>query len=181
MPLLLLLGACAAIPAARVALPQPRLAPASLAMDVSPGQRLRLSTGGDERAPAVIDAQLDVDAQALRLAGFSFGRRVLMLVWDGVRLDEQRDARWPAQVAAASVLRDIQFVYAPLAELQAAMPPRWRVSESGGRRELRYRGMPAIVIDYATMPRWRGAVHLDNRLEGYRLDIETADASVEAE
>ena len=61
--------------------------------------------------------------------------------------------------------------------LQAALPEHWRVVDRGNERELRHGRTSAIRIRYATMPPWDGAVRLDNRVEGYRLDIDTvADA-----
>ncbi len=179
--LLILLSGCAGVRPTAIILPQPRLAPVAMAMDVSLNQRLRFTRSDDTRETMVIDAQLDVDGNVLRLAGFALGRRVLMLVWDGAHLDEQRDRQWPEQVAATQILRDIQYVYAPHEALQSALPEDWRVDERGARRLLRFRDTTAIVIDYATMPRWHGAVRIDNRFEGYRLDIESTTADLDSE
>ncbi|MBK6727637.1 MAG: DUF3261 domain-containing protein [Xanthomonadales bacterium] len=170
--LLLALGACASLPRQRVLLPEPRLAPAAMAMDASLVQRLQF-TRGDGRTE-VLEAQLEVDAVGLRLAAFALGRRVLWLDWDGARLDEQRAPQLPESVSAAPFLRDLQFAFAPAPTLQAALPPGWQLREDGQRRELWHGGASAMVIAYATMPRWQGTVTLDNRIEGYRLRIETA-------
>lgn len=167
-----LLAACAHAPATPPALPQPRLAPAALALDVSLSQRLRFvheRAGVDE----TLDAQLEIDADALRLAAFALGQRMLSLHWDGERLDAHRGLQLPEAVDAERILRDIEYAYAPTEALQAVLPKGWSVRDRGARRELSHGRSSAIVIDYATMPRWHGAVVLDNRYEGYRLDIET--------
>lgn len=177
--LLLALGACASLPRQRLQLPQPRLAPAAMAMEASLVQRLQF-TRGDGQAE-VLEAQLEVDAAGLRLAAFALGRRVLWLDWDGVRLDEQRAPHLPETVGAAQFLRDLQFTFAPTAALQAALPAGWQLRDGGDRRELLWRGRSAIVIGYATMPRWQGTVTLDNRIEGYRLEIESARADGETD
>ena len=177
-----LLAACAHHSRARLTLPEPRLAPAAMAMDVSLAQRLTFRAASNDTAATqrTLDAQLEIDASSLRLAGFAAGRRMLLLNWNGARLDEQRAHGLPASVRGASILRDIQFVYAPHAPLQAALPRDWQLLDTDTQRELTFRGRSAIVIDYATMPRWNGALTLDNRIEGYRLEIESVAAAVES-
>ena len=178
LALVMLLAACAHAPPQR-ALPTPMLAPAALAMEVSLSQRLVFTS--DRGGPIeVLDAQLEIDAQTLRLAGFALGQRVLGLQWDGEELSEQRSPQLPATVAAAQILRDIQLVYAPDTVLQAVLPAGWQVRDHGLRREIAVDGRSAMMIEYATMPRWNGAVTLHNRLEGYRLDIETVADSLES-
>lgn len=177
--LLSLLAACASLPQHRRQLPQPKLAPAAMAMQASLVQRLRFSRG--DGASEVLEAQLESDAAGLRLAVFALGRRVLLLDWDGVRLAEQRAPQLPDSVGAAQFLRDLQFTYAPTAALQAALPAGWQLRDDGDRRELLWRGTSAMVIAYATMPRWQGTATLDNRIEGYRLEIESAHADGETD
>lgn len=175
------LSACATTPVARVVLPQPRLAPSALAMTVSLSQRLSFEYGDGAAGPQVLDAQLEIDRHSLHLAAFALGQRVLALHWDGERLDEQRGTQLPAAVNATQFLRDLQFVYAPLPALQAAMPEGWRVHDHDSQRELSWHGRSAIVIDYATMPRWQGRVVLGNQLEGYRLSIESVATAAESD
>ncbi len=174
---LLMLAGCASVPAQRLTLPEPRLAPAAMAVDLALSQRLCIRRTATEQPCEPIEARLEVDAQALHLAGFALGQRVLVVHWDGARLQTQRTPQLPPSADAERILRDIQYVYAPLAALQAALPEHWRVVDRGNERELRHGRTSAIRIRYATMPPWGGAVRLDNRVEGYRLDIDTvADA-----
>lgn len=172
-----LLSACASLPGQRPILPEPRLAPVAMAVDVAVSQRLCFTLAGSSPPCEPIEARLEIDAQALRLAGFAFGRRVIFLRWDGAHFQEQRAPQLPATVDAGRILRDIQYAYAPLDALQAALSSGWAVVDRGNVRELRFGRTLAVHIRHETMPPWTGAVRLDNRVEGYRLDIEAvADA-----
>lgn len=170
--LVLLISACASAPVQRLALPEPRLVPAAMGIDVALSQRLCFTTDQSGQPCEPIEARLEIDATSLRLAGFALGRRVLVLHWDGMQLQEQRTPQLPAVVDAARIVRDIQYVYAPRDALQAVLPPEWQVVDRGNERELRFGQASAIRIRYATIPHWKGEVDLDNRVEGYRLAIE---------
>ena len=177
---LVLVGCASALPPEpRLRLPELKLAPASLGVSVSLAQRLtvkQLPREAGVRAPTAersLEVQLEVDASELRLAAFALSQRVLMLRWDGHDLQVQRHLMLPAEVDAARVLRDIQLVYWPLEAVQAALPSGWGVSDAEQRRTLSFEGEPQVVVDYAGLPRWQGRAELDNRLEGYRLSIES--------
>lgn len=170
----LLMCACSALPVRRTQLPQPMLSPATLELELAVSQRLRLSPRDGSRAPETLDARLEIDAEAVRLAGFAMGHRVLAVHWDGTELTQQRAPELPPQVDAARILRDVLYVLAPARALQAALPKGWQVQDSPAHRELLHGTQPAVRIDYTASPRWAGVIVLDNIAEGYRLEIKSA-------
>lgn len=177
----LLLVACAQTPppAPLPQLPSLQLSPASFGASLSLAQRLTVQQLPDAaaRRPAPehsLEAQLEIEPAELRLAAFALNQRVLTLRWDGRELQAQRHRMLPEEVDAARVLRDVQLVYWPLAAVAAALPAAWQVSDEEGRRSLRFEGRLQVQIDYAGTPRWQGVAELDNRREGYRLRIESA-------
>jgi len=181
LALAVVLAACAQTPVAqRLQLPPLQLSPASFGTSVSLAQRLtvlQLPTGAALERPTAehsIDAQLEIDPDAVRLAAFALNQRVLMLAWDGRALQAQRHLLLPAEVDATRVLRDVQLVYWPLAAVAAALPGGWAVDDAGPQRRLSFEGRTQVQIDYAGTPRWQGRAALDNRLEGYRLTIQSS-------
>lgn len=176
----LLLAACAQAPVApRLHLPTLQLAPASLGASLSLAQRLTVQQLPEQalrhEAPTEqsLEAQIEIDPQALRLAAFAMNQRVLLLQWDGSALQQQRHTMLPAAVDGARVLRDVQLAYWPAAAIAAALPAGWSVADEGSRRTLAFEGQPQVLIDYSASPRWAGRAELDNRAEGYRLSIES--------
>src|SRR6476646_7254747 len=130
---LLLLGGCAATVTPQLQLPQPRLAPAAMRISASLEQRLTVERTpvGRPVATRSLDTLLEIDAMGLRMAAFALGQRVLTLAWDGRNLVSERHPLLPAEVDAAYVLRDIQWMYAPLQALQSVLPPGWQLQEVG--------------------------------------------------
>lgn len=177
---LLLLGACTTLVAPKpVQLPQPRLAPDAMGTVISLEQRLTV-----ERAPVgrpmttrSLDTLLEIDALSLRMVAFALGQRVLTLNWDGVNLVSERHALLPTEVDAAYVLRDVQWMYAPLQALRATLPTGWLLEEANGERILSHGASPVLLIHYESASRWNGRSRLENRLEGYSLTIESAKPS----
>ena len=175
------LAACAQAPVqpSRLQMPVLRLSPESLGATVSLAQRLtvqELPDGAAQEWPKErsLEAQLEIETGELRLAAFAMSQRVLLLRWDGHKLEVKRHALLPAAVDANRVLRDIQLVYWPLAAVQAALPEAWTVEDSGAQRRLLHAGEIEVQIVYAGEPRWQGRAELDNRLERYRLAIDSS-------
>jgi len=162
------------------ALPLLRLPPAALTGPLQDGsQRLtvwRLGHAGQAvGAPQVVDVQLQLDTQALLLAAFALGQRVLLMRWDGRQLQVQRHPLLPAQVDTNRMLRDLVLVHWPAEAVRAALPPGWTWTVSAERRTLAWQGQARLTLDLH-------GVHarLDNLAEGYRLEIETqAEGSAE--
>jgi hypothetical protein len=173
----LLASACATTtPVPPLQLPQPRLSPLAMGATLSLAQRLTV-----ERAPAgrpvatrSLDTLLEVDTGSLRLAAFALGQRVLTMAWDGNSLTSERHPLLPAEVDAAYVLRDVQWMYGPLESLRQVLPSGWQLDERGGERILSHGAQPILLIHYESESRWTGRSRMENRLEGYTLTIESA-------
>lgn len=173
----LLVGACAASPpTSALQLPQPRLAPASMGGVVSVSQRLTVERAPEGRpvATRTLDTLLEIDAGQVRLAAFALGQRVLTLRWDGVALNSERHPLLPAEVDAAYVLRDVQWMYAPVQALRQVLPQGWQLEEKDNVRTLSHGSSPVLLIHYASDTRWSGRNRMENRMEGYTLTIESA-------
>lgn len=112
------------------------LAPAALRCEVAVQQRLTVEVPG--RPAQQLEALLEVDAEAVRLAFFVMGQGMGTLVWDGWQWDKQLSRHWPAQLAPEQVLSDLQLAFWPARAVQRAVQPPWSV-EAGptGRRLLR--------------------------------------------
>ncbi|GAB3246139.1 DUF3261 domain-containing protein [Chitinimonas naiadis] len=177
--LALLLTACATAPKERLTLPELRLAPSAFGRSVSLVQRLTLERVDINaqvnrfNTPRTLQALLEIDSTVVQLAGIAFEQRVLTMVWDGSHLKEDRHPFLPPEVDAAHVLRDVQLVYWPLPAIVAALPAGWTVEDSGPQRLLSYGGKVQVRVYYQGEPRWAGKTEIDNRLEGYRLTIDS--------
>ncbi|HSC80477.1 MAG TPA: DUF3261 domain-containing protein, partial [Chitinolyticbacter sp.] len=148
----LLLAACATPPAERV-LPPLRLAPADYGASVSLVQRLTVWLNpdgqGEKAAAHSLDAQLEIDAEAVQLVGIALGQRVLKLRWDGRELASSRHALLPQAVDAAHVLRDVQLVFWPAESIRAALPAGWTLRDTGANeRTLLHAGQELVRIRY---------------------------------
>ncbi|WP_342381263.1 DUF3261 domain-containing protein [Myxococcus stipitatus] len=176
---LALLGlASCATPAPRpvapeVALPSLALSPSDFGGSVSLSQQLSFAHELDPGGPRSLEALVEIDASAVRLAGFALSQRVITLQWDGARLEEERDARVPAQFQSRTVIRDLQLVYWPAATVRAALPEGWTLEDSPGQRVLRQGDKEWLSVRYAGQPPWVGRAELVNLAEHYRLTIES--------
>ena len=154
-------------------LPSLRLAPESLGASFSVSQRLHFSHADDAGAPRTLEALLEVDAEALRLAGFAFHQRVFTLHWDGHELKESRVPQVPRQLVAEDVLRDLQLAYWPAEVLRLHLPEGWELSDDGKTRVLSRDGTPSLVITRQSEPAWQGVIEIVNHPDRYRLRIES--------
>lgn len=157
-------------------LPQPRLAPSAMGVTLSLAQRLTVERAPSDRPVATrsLDTLLEIDGSSLRLAAFALGQRVLSLSWDGNDLTSSRHPLLPAEVDAAYVLRDIQWMYAPQEVLRGVLPSGWELRDSGRERILSHGERPILLIHYDSESRTSGRSRMENRLEGYTLTIESA-------
>lgn len=147
MPLLAfamaLLAGCALPPggpsAGAIHPPLLALAPAALGCTVGVQQRLTVQRPGQPAQQ--LEALLEVDGQAVRLAFFVMGQGMGTMAWDGRQWDAQLSRNWPAQLTPEQVLSDLQLAFWPTPVVQqavAAMGAPWRLESSAtGRRLLR--------------------------------------------
>lgn len=115
------------------------LAPAALGCTVGVQQRLTVQRPGQPAQQ--LEALLEVDGQAVRLAFFVMGQGMGTMAWDGRQWDTQLSRHWPAQLTPEQVLSDLQLAFWPTPVVQqavAAMGSPLRLESSAtGRRLLR--------------------------------------------
>lgn len=115
------------------------LAPAALGCTVGVQQRLTVQRPGQPAQQ--LEALLEVDGQAVRLAFFVMGQGMGTMAWDGLQWDTQLSRHWPAQLTPEQVLSDLQLAFWPTPVVQqavAAMGAPWQLESSAtGRRLLR--------------------------------------------
>ena len=157
----LLLAGCAS-PGAPGATRSPRLAlaPAALRCEAAVQQRITVELPG--RPAQQLEALLEVDAEAVRLAFFVVGQGVGSMVWDGWQWHKELSRQWPAQLTPEQVLSDLQLAFWPARAVQRAVQPPWSVEASAtGRRLLRdgreqvrvqFVGSSAVEIIYPQGP-----------------------------
>nr|WP_216293429.1 DUF3261 domain-containing protein [Delftia acidovorans]MCA1067114.1 hypothetical protein [Delftia acidovorans] len=147
------LAGCSTEPAARA--PQgdatpPRLAlpPAALGCELALQQHLVVQAPGQPAQE--LDALLEVDAQTVRLALVHLGQRVGVIVWDGQQLQAELSRWWPAQLAPAQVLGDMQLALWPVDAIARDLPASWMLQEvgtpSGSARRLSHQGQTRVEI-----------------------------------
>jgi len=129
------------------------------------GQKRKLALARAVRAP-------DGGVRVVTLE-MTLGQRVLTLHYDGETLQSWRHSMLPAQLRDEDVLEDLQLTLWPVDAIRSALPPRWRIEESGQRRTLFIDDMPVMVIDYSGQPRWIGTIELFNLRYHYRLTIQS--------
>lgn len=150
----------------------PLLPPAAFGAAATGQQRLTLSreSGG---AALVLDAAVEVDAMELRVAGMLLGQRILLLVWDGRRLQESREPVVPAALSGRAILRDLQLVYWPAQAIRAVLPQGWRLEEQAARRRLLHGATVVFEAERGdAVP--LGNASLWNHPGQYRIDIESS-------
>lgn len=115
------------------------LAPSALGCTVGVQQRLTVQRPGQPAQQ--LEALLEVDGQAVRLAFFVMGQGMGTMAWDGRQWDTQLSRHWPAQLTPEQVLSDLQLAFWPTPVVQqavAAMGAPWQLESSAtGRRLLR--------------------------------------------
>jgi hypothetical protein len=158
---MLLLAACAS-PRGHDVTQSPllALAPSALGCEVAVQQRLTVELPG--KPEQQLEALLEVDAQAVRLAFFLMGQGMGTMVWDGREWDKQLSRHWPAQLAPEQVLSDLQLAFWPLLAVQQSLQAPWSVEAlATGRRLLRdgqervrvqFIGSSAVEITYPQGP-----------------------------
>lgn len=122
------------------------LAPAALGCSVAVQQRLTVELPG--RPAQQLEALLEVDAEAVRLAFFLMGQGMGTMVWDGQQWGQQLSRHWPVQLAPEQVLSDLQLAFWPLSAVQHAFQAPWRVEASSTGRRLLRDGQEQVRVQF---------------------------------
>lgn len=151
-----------------------RLSPASLGRELQLSQRVTV-VRGDERKS--FDAQLEVDASAVRIAAVAMGQTIASLVWDGKTLDQKVSTHVPAAVSASRILSDVQLAWWPAEAVRAGLPAGYSLEEVNGTRVIIASGAPFASVSYeGAPPAWK-LVRLTQQRYGYVLEIESVEAA----
>lgn len=144
---MLILAGCAS-PRGHNAAPSPvlALAPSALGCEVAVQQRLTAELPG--KPTQQIEALLEVDAQAVRLAFFLMGQGLGSMVWDGQQWDKQLSRHWPAQLSPEQVLSDLQLAFWPARAVQQALPAPWSLDTSATGRRLLHDGQERVQVRF---------------------------------
>jgi hypothetical protein len=165
LALALLLTACMpAVRAPAMALPRLQLPPSALPQPLALQQQLTFHFGQQTRT---LEALLEADRHTVRLMVQAMGQTGVRLSWDGSTLQQQRAAWLPPTVRAERVLDDLQFAWWPAASIRAALPAGWALDDDGQQRALRRDGVIWLQLTRTDAAH----LHLDNRAEGYQLDV----------
>lgn len=168
---LLALAGCANTPPTASGLPMLRLPPAALgSARWALNQRLSVTRLDQPDAPPQrVEVQLQLDADGLLLAGFAYGQRVLLMRWDGTKLQVQRHPMLPAEVDTDRMLRDLCLSFWPADVVRAALPDGWTWVQTAVGQELQQGGQARLAL----LRSGANIVEIVNTAEGYRLLIES--------
>lgn len=150
-----------------------RLSPASLGHELHLAQRITFVRGEEQRQ---VDAQLEIDAQSVRLAAVAMGQTVASLSWDGAVLKEQRSALVPDALSGSRILNDVQLALWPADVIRAELPSDYWLEEKPRERVLRL-GESSIIasVQYDGGARPWARMRIAHVRYGYQLEIDSVE------
>jgi Protein of unknown function (DUF3261) len=118
---------------------------------------------------------LELDNRHIAVAGLSTdGVGLFNLNYDGKTVKLDKSPLLPDRVSPELVIKDLQLVYWPLADLQKIMPKHWRLVESGNHRQLNFDNELAVDVTYLQPDAlWAKTISLTNHRFHYQLYIKT--------
>lgn len=118
---------------------------------------------------------LELDKQRIAIAGLSSdGISLFNLSYDGKALTLDKSPLLPAAFSPEFIIKDLQLVYWPTAELQKILPPYWRLEADNRHRHLYYHHDKLVDIDYIQPDAtWAKDVALTHHRYHYHLHIKT--------
>ncbi|MPN00164.1 hypothetical protein SDC9_147358 [bioreactor metagenome] len=122
------------------------LAPSALGCTVSVQQRLTVQPPGQPAKE--LDALLEVDSDAMRLAILNLGQMVGTLQWDGATLAPQLSRWWPEVLQPEQVLSDVQLAFWPEAAIAPSLPAQWTLEATAQQRVLKHAGTERVKVRY---------------------------------
>lgn len=118
---------------------------------------------------------LELDKQRIAIAGLSNdGISLFNLSYDGKTLALDKSPLLPAAFSPEFIIKDLQLVYWPLAELQKILPRQWRLEADNHHRRLYYKNELRVDVDYLQPDAaWAKTVAVTNHRHHYHLLIKT--------
>lgn len=118
---------------------------------------------------------LELDQQHIAIAGLSNdGLSLFDLNYDGKTLSLEKSPLLPDSFAPERIIKDLQLVYWPQAELQKILPQQWRLEADKHHRRLYYNNERRVDVDYLQADAvWAKSVTLTNHHFHYQLHIKT--------
>lgn len=118
---------------------------------------------------------LELDKQRIAIAGLSSdGISLFNLSYDGKTVTLDKSPLLPATFSPEFIIKDLQLVYWPLAELQKILPPNWRLETDDQHRHLYDNNDKLVDVDYLQPdPAWAKDVAVTNHRYHYHLHILT--------
>jgi len=165
---LLLLSGCAA------SRPRPAdpglflLKPAEAGFSATLTQVISVSKAGSS---VEVMAVVEISPESVKLAALGpMGNRVLSLVWDGKKLIQELDPSLSKDFPATLTLRDMMLAYWSQEAVSKALPARWAMKLSPGKREFFKDGNEVILISYSGDP-FKDPIDFEHKALGYKLRI----------
>ena len=118
---------------------------------------------------------LELDKQHIAVAGLSNeGISLFNLNYDGKKMAMDKSPLLPDSVSPERIIKDLQLVYWPLAEMQKILPLQWRLDADKQHRRLTFNNEPRVDVDYHQPDAsWPKTVTLTNHRYHYQLHIKT--------
>jgi Protein of unknown function (DUF3261) len=118
---------------------------------------------------------LELDKQHIAIAGLSKeGISLFNLSYDGKALTLDKSPLLPVTFSPEFIIKDLQLVYWPQAELQKILPRQWRLEANNHHRRLYYNNELRVDVDYLQPDAaWAKEVAVTNHRYHYRLHIKT--------
>ena len=118
---------------------------------------------------------LELDKQHIAIAGLSSdGLSLFNLSYDGKTVTLDKSPLLPAAFAPEFIVKDLQLVYWPQAELQKILPEHWRLEADNQHRHLYYHNDKVADVDYFQPDAaWAKEAALTNHRYHYHLHILT--------
>lgn len=118
---------------------------------------------------------LELDKHHIAVAGLSGdGISLFNLSYDGKKLAMEKSPLLPSNFSPELIIKDLQLVYWPVAELQKILPKQWRIDADNSHRRLYLNNNSHSDVDYlAPDPVWPKSAKLTNYRYRYQLTIKT--------
>lgn len=171
--LLLCLGGCAAITPPYNDEPAE---PIPMASPLGPARRVvqQITASWPSREETLL-CVLELDKQHIAIAGLSKeGISLFNLSYDSKTLTLDKSPLLPVTFSPEFIIKDLQLVYWPQAELQKILPRQWRLEADTRHRRLYYNNELRVDVDYLQPDEtWAKEVAVTNHRYHYRLHIKT--------